>query len=73
MAIICYGQIDKKLIFIVIIAIARTVNLIVIKEVPGKYSNDLFRSLEDEIGPIIIGTILLFAFKYKQKDKRITE
>ena len=69
MGIISYGQIDKKLIFIVIIAIARTVNLIVIKEVPGKYSNDLFRSLEDEIGPIIIGTILLFAFKYKQKDK----
>ena len=71
MAIISLGQIDKKLLFIILIIIARAANLIITNEVPDEYSIDIFCSLEEEIGPIIIGLILYFIFKDKldQKDE----
>ena len=69
MAIISLGQIDKKLLFIILIIIARTANLIITNEVPDEYSIDIFCSLEEEIGPIIIGLILYFIFKDKMDQK----
>ena len=67
MAIINYGRIDKKLIFIIFIVIEQTIDMIVYSNVPEEYSNDIMCSLEEEIGPIIFGTILYFIFRFKQK------
>ena len=69
MAIINYGHIDKKLIFIIFIMIARTIYIIVVNEVDYELSNNMFCALEEEIGPIIVGIILNFTLKQKQKEK----
>ena len=69
MAIICYGQIDKKLIFIIFITIVRTINLILTNEIPIDYTINIISSFEEEIGPIILGIILPFIFKYKPKEE----
>ena len=72
MAIISFGRIDKKLIFIILLIIEQTINLVIAHEAPEEYSNDIMRSLEEEIGPIIFGTILYFIYrrKHKKSDKK---
>ena len=68
MDFISFGRIDKKLFLIIFITIVRTINLIVSNEVPDEYSNGIFCSLEEEIGSIIVGIILILIFKNKQKE-----
>ena len=63
MAIICFGQIDKKLIFVLLVTIILTINLIVTNEVPSKYSNNLLKAFLKEIGPIVTGAIMCLIFK----------
>ena len=72
MAIISFGQIDKKLIFIILLIIEQTISLIIAYEAPEEYSNDIMCSLEEEIGPIIFGTIFYFIYrrKHKKSDKK---
>ena len=69
MAIICYGQIDKKLIFVIFIIIESILWLNITSRVPKDYSNKTLISLEQEIGPIITGLILYFIFKPKKEEK----
>ena len=67
MALICYGQIDKKLVFIIFVTIVRMINLILTNEISNIYSISIFSSFEEEIGSIIVGIILLLIFKNKSK------
>ena len=70
MAIISFGRIDKKLNIIAILAIVRLINLTTIsKKVPEEYSIDILRSINEEIGSIIIAIIMFFLFKQKEKKK----
>ena len=70
MAIISFGILDKKLLLIVLIVITRGINLVISNEFPEEYFNDHLSSLEEEIGPIIAGIIMIFLFKQKQKDSK---
>ena len=67
MAIISFGKIDKKLIFIIFVTIVRMIDLILINEISDDYPIKIFHSFEEEIGPIIVGFILPFIFKNKSK------
>ena len=67
MAIIAFGKVDKKLIFLVFITIVRTINLLVSNETPEENSNGILCSLEEEVGPIIAGIILILIFRQKEK------
>ena len=67
MAIISFGKVDKKLLFLVFIIIVRTTNLIVTNETPEEDSNSILCSLEEEVGPIIAGIIMVIIFKHKEK------
>ena len=69
MAIISLGQIDKKLIFVLFLIIWRAIDMIISNEVSDEYTYTYINSLENEIGPIISGIILLFTLKQKQKEE----
>ena len=70
MAIISFGRIDKKLNIIAILAIVRLINLVISYNVSNKYSNDILCSKNEEIGSIIIGIIMFFLFKQKEKRRK---
>ena len=70
MAIISFGRIDKKLNIIAILAIVRLLNLTISKKVPEEYSIDILRSINEEIGSIIIAIIMIFLFKQKEKRRK---
>ena len=63
MAFISYGRIDKKLFLVLAIIVLKIIDLIINKEVPYEYINGTLYILEEELGPIIIGIILLFVFR----------
>ena len=67
MTIIAFGKVDKKLILLVFITIVRTINILVSNEISEENSNGILCSLEEEVGPIIAGTILIFLFRHKEK------
>ena len=67
MTIIAFGKVDKKLILLVFITIVRTINILVSNEISEENSNGILCSLEEEVGPIIAGTILIFIFRHKEK------
>ena len=67
MAIITFGQVDKKLVLVVLISIVNAINLIVSNEIPEENSNSILSSLDEEVGPIIAGTILILIFRHKEK------
>ena len=67
MAIIAFGKVDKKLILLVFITIVRTINLLISNETPEENSNGILCSLEEEVGPIIAGIILILIFRQKEK------
>jgi len=69
MAIITLGLIDKKLYLIIVISIIRTINLVISNETLGYY-NDIICSLNEELGPIIIGIVTTFIFKPKKEKQR---
>jgi len=69
MAIISLGRIDKKLIFIAILTIARMIDLIIAYNISEDYFDSILSSLEEEIGPIIAGIIMMFLFKQKEKKR----
>ena len=69
MAIITLGLIDKKLYLIIVISIIRTINLVISNETLGYY-NDIICSLNEELGPIIIGIVITFIFKPKKEKQR---
>ena len=69
MAIICFGQIDKKLIFVIFVVIIRIIDTIIDYKVDGDYLNSYICSLTAEIGPILAGIILIVTIKQKQKEE----
>ena len=69
MAIITLGLLDKKLYLIIAIAIVRTINAVVSEENDGYY-NGVICSMDEEVGSIISGIIIIFIFKPKKKKKR---
>lgn len=69
MAIITIGTIDKKLHFIILVTIVRTINLVVSNKVSSEYFNVILWSLEEEIGSVIVGLIMVFIFKPKQEKR----
>ena len=74
MALISYGRIDKKLLLIFFIIVARTIHLIIQKYIPDGSSQETFCYLEDDLCIIIAGIITKLFFKQnskrKSKDKR---
>jgi hypothetical protein len=70
MAFISYGRIDKKLFLVLAIIVLKIIDLIINKEVPYEYINGTLYILEEELGPIIIGIILLFVFRKQTKEKK---
>ena len=64
---ISFGVIDKKLLLLLLIIITNTIGLIISNELPEEYWNDILASLMEEIGAIIMGIILIFTLKQKQK------
>ena len=72
MALITFGQIDKKLILMIFVTIVWTIRIIIANEVPGEYKNDIIYSFSLEVGAIVAGIVLLFVIKQKQnkKDKK---
>ena len=71
MAIITLGLLDKKLYLIIAIAIVRTINIIISNETDGYY-NGIICSINEEVGSIILGIIVIFIFKPK-KEKKIED
>ena len=71
MAIITLGLLDKKLYLIIVIAIVRTINIIISNETDGYY-NGIICSINEEVGSIILGIIVIFIFKPK-KEKKIED
>ena len=69
MTIITVVKIDKKLLLIVFISIVRGINLVISNEVDDEKSNCILCSLEEEIGPIIAGILMLTKFKHKLDKK----
>ena len=67
MFVISFGVIDKKLLLLFLIIITNTIGLIIGNELPEEYWNDILASLMEEIGAIIMGIILIFTLKQKQK------
>ena len=63
MAIVCFGQIDIKLIFIIFITIVSTLELIIRSGDFIENLNSILTSLEEEIGPILARVIVYFIFK----------
>ena len=70
MAFISYGRIDKKLFLVLAIIVLKIIDSIINKEVPYEYINGTLYILEEELGPIIIGIILLFVFRKQTKEKK---
>ena len=70
MAFISYGRIEKKLFFVVVLIILKIISLIVNKKVPEDYFNAVLFILDEDLGPIIIGIILLFVFRNQIKEKK---
>ena len=68
MAFICFGQIDKKLIFIIFITTLSTLELILRSGDSVKNLNSILISLEEEIGPIIARVIVYFIFKPEKEE-----
>ena len=64
---ISFGVIDKKLLLLLLIIISNTIGLIIGNELQEEYWNDILASLMEEIGAIIMGIILIFTLKQKQK------
>ena len=69
MAIISFGRIDKKLLIVLILILFQLTTLIIDQKVDGTYveAEGTFCSLEEEIGPIFGGIILMFIFRNKEK------
>ena len=71
MAIITLSLLDKKLYLIIAIAIVRTINIIISNETDGYY-NGIICSINEEVGSIFFGIIIIFIFKPK-KEKKIED
>ena len=69
MAIISFGRIDKKLLIVLILILFQLTTLIIDQKVDGTYveAEGTFCSLEEEIGPIFGGIILMFISRNKEK------
>ena len=68
---IIYGRLDKKLILVLFLEIIRLINIIISKKSKEDKTNPnkILTSLEEEFGSIILGIILFFKFKNRQKRK----
>ena len=69
MAIIIFGQLDKKLIFVVLVIVVNTINYVIPYYFDYDYSFIVFRFITKEVGTILAGIILLFIFRQKEKKK----
>ena len=66
MAIITLGLLDKKLYLIIAISIVRTINLVISNETYGYYDSIIW-SMDEEVGSIIVGVIVIYIFKPKKE------
>ena len=69
MAIITLGLLDKKLYLIIAISIVRTINLVISNETYGYYDSIIW-SMDEEVGSIIVGVIVIYIFKPKKEKPR---
>ena len=69
MAIITLGLLDKKLYLIIAISIVRIINLVISNETYGYYDSIIW-SMDEEVGSIIVGVIVIYIFKPKKEKPR---
>ena len=72
MAFINCGKIDKKLFLVLILEVIKLVNIIISQNADKNKTsaNKTLSSIEEEIGSIVLGIILLFKFKHKKPTKK---
>ena len=69
MEIISYGRMDKKLLLILFIIVARTIHIIIEKYTPDDSSQETLCYLQEDIGIIFVGVITKLFFKQNSKRK----
>ena len=69
MSIITFGTINKKYLIILALIIVRTTNLIAYYEAIGYYNGEI-SSLEEDVGCIIAGIIVMFFLSLKKRKEK---
>ena len=70
MAIIAKGRVDKKLFLLVLLLMVQTAQLVAENEGDGLYDKN-FQILEEEIGSIILGIIVIKKQMKQEKVKKV--
>ena len=69
MAIISYGRIDKKLLFVAVIVITHLIDTIIYYKFPNR-RNFLINDFIEDISSVLIGIIFYLIFNKKEKNKQ---